>query len=78
MKTSRPLVTIGLPVYNGLPHLETALKTLLAQDYENGRPLEIEAIIGNAVRIGRRLGVATPTLEAIYALARMVAAKSLG
>jgi glycosyltransferase involved in cell wall biosynthesis len=30
-----PLVTIGLPVYNGVPHLETAIKSLLAQDYPN-------------------------------------------
>jgi len=33
--TSRPLVSIGLPVYNGEAHLEAALKSLLAQDYEN-------------------------------------------
>ncbi|HEY4366503.1 MAG TPA: 2-dehydropantoate 2-reductase [Steroidobacteraceae bacterium] len=49
-----------------------AYKTSMAQDYENGRPLEIEAIVGNAVRIGRRLNVAMPALESIYALARMV------
>ena len=35
MSHERPLVTIGLPVYNGMPHLEVALRTLLAQDYPN-------------------------------------------
>ena len=33
MNSNLPLVTIGLPVYNGWPHLETAVKSLLAQDY---------------------------------------------
>jgi 2-dehydropantoate 2-reductase len=50
-----------------------AYKTSMALDYENGRPMEIEAIIGNTVRVGRKVGVATPNLDAIYALAKMVA-----
>ncbi len=50
-----------------------AYKTSMALDYENGRPMEIEAILGNTVRAGREVGVATPNLDAIYALARMVA-----
>jgi len=52
-----------------------AYKTSMALDYENGRPMEIEAILGNTVRAGRRIGVATPNLDAIYALAKMVAGK---
>ena len=47
-------------------------KTSMAVDYENGRPMEIEAILGNVVRSGRRNGVALPVLETIYALAQMV------
>lgn len=47
-------------------------KTSMALDYENGRALEIEAILGNVVRAARKQGVATPALEAIYALAKMV------
>ena len=50
-----------------------AYKTSMALDYENGRPMEIEAILGNTVRAARKLGVATPNLDAIYALAKMVA-----
>jgi 2-dehydropantoate 2-reductase len=50
-----------------------AYKTSMALDYENGRPMEIEAILGNTVRAARKLGVATPNLDAIYALATMVA-----
>ena len=33
MPNNPPVVTIGLPVYNGVPHLENCLRTLLAQDY---------------------------------------------
>lgn len=53
-----------------------AYKTSMALDYENGRPMEIEAILGNTVRAARKLGVATPNLDAIYAMAKMVAGKS--
>jgi 2-dehydropantoate 2-reductase len=49
-----------------------AYKTSMALDYENGRPMEIEAILGNTVRAARRLNVAAPALESIYALARMI------
>lgn len=51
-------------------------KTSMALDYENGRPMEIEAILGNVVRAGRRAGVATPRLEALYAIAKMVEFKA--
>lgn len=51
-----------------------AYKTSMALDYENRRPLEIEAILGNVVRAGQRLGVSMPSLESIYALAKMVEA----
>lgn len=31
----QPLVSIGLPVYQGMPHLREAIDSLLAQDYRN-------------------------------------------
>jgi 2-dehydropantoate 2-reductase len=49
-----------------------AYKTSMALDYENNRPMEIEAILGNTVRAGRKLNVAMPALESIYALACMI------
>ena len=49
-----------------------AYKTSMALDYENGRPMEIEAILGNTVHAARRLSVSVPALDAIYALARMI------
>jgi 2-dehydropantoate 2-reductase len=49
-----------------------AYKTSMALDYENGRPLEIEAILGNVVRVGRNKGVAIPVLETLYTITKMV------
>lgn len=35
MANSKPLVSIGIPVYNKARHIRQALDSLLAQDYEN-------------------------------------------
>jgi 2-dehydropantoate 2-reductase len=48
----------------------------MGQDRLAGRPMESEALVGNAVRIAHRLGVAAPRLEALYALLRMLEAKA--
>lgn len=39
-------------------------------DVQEGRPFEVEAIVGNAVRRAEMIGVKVPLLEAIYALAK--------
>ena len=41
MKSSRPRVSIGLPVYNGEKYLHETIETVLNQDY---RPIEIIVI----------------------------------
>lgn len=46
-------------------------KTSMLLDFEAGRPMETEAILGNAVRCGRRLGVPIPHLESVYALLKL-------
>jgi 2-dehydropantoate 2-reductase len=46
-------------------------KTSMLLDFEAGRPMETEAIVGNAVRRGKRLGVAVPHLESVYALMKL-------
>ncbi len=56
----------------------TPYKTSMCLDFEHGRPLEVEAILGNAVRAGRRLGVRTPHLDSLYAALRLVDAKLRG
>ncbi len=37
-------------------------------DFQNGRPMEVEIILGYPVRKGRELGVPTPTVETIYTI----------
>ena len=39
-------------------------------DIRNGRPLEVEAILGNTVRIAKKLGVDAPYIELLYALTK--------
>ena len=43
-------------------------KGSMQADLEDGRPLELEAIVGSVGRIGRRVNVETPLMDLIYAL----------
>src|SRR6185312_12021715 len=46
-------------------------KTSMLQDYEAGRPVELDALVGAVVELGRRVDIKAPMLEAIAALTRM-------
>lgn len=46
-------------------------KTSMLLDFEAGRPMETEAILGNAVRAGQREQVAVPHLETVYGLMKL-------
>jgi len=46
-------------------------KTSMLLDYENGQPMETEAILGNALRAAQRRGVAAPHLKSVYALMKL-------
>jgi 2-dehydropantoate 2-reductase len=50
-------------------------KTSMLLDFENSRPMEVEAILGNAVRIARSLEVAVPHMETLYALLQLVSSR---
>ncbi|MEM9979342.1 MAG: putative 2-dehydropantoate 2-reductase [Cyanobacteria bacterium P01_D01_bin.2] len=41
-------------------------RTSMKIDFDEGRPLEVEAIVGNPVRAAARLGVAVPQMETLY------------
>ncbi|CAL1713237.1 unnamed protein product [Somion occarium] len=43
-------------------------KPSILVDVESGRPMELEVIVGEVVRTGRRLGVSIPRLETFYAM----------
>lgn len=47
-------------------------KTSMLLDYENKRPLEVEVILGNTVRIARKLRICVPKLESLYALLLLI------
>ncbi len=48
-----------------------AYKNSMALDYLNGRPIELDAILGNVVAIAEKHGVAVPRLETMLAALRM-------
>jgi 2-dehydropantoate 2-reductase len=47
-------------------------KPSMLLDYEAGREMEVESILGNAVKTARRVKVATPHMDSIYALIQLV------
>lgn len=48
-----------------------AFKTSMLQDAEAGRLLELDAIVGAVVEIGRRIGEPTPAIDALFGLTRL-------
>ena len=46
-------------------------KTSMLQDVESGRALELDALVGAVREIGRRVQVATPAIDALFALTRL-------
>ena len=50
-----------------------AHKTSMLQDVEHGRALELEALVGSVVELGRITGTPLPSIEAVYAVAGLLA-----
>lgn len=50
-----------------------AFKTSMLQDVEAGRPLEIDALVGAVHEMGQHLGLATPNIDALFGLVRLMA-----
>jgi 2-dehydropantoate 2-reductase len=48
-------------------------KTSMLQDVEHGRGLELEALVGAVVELGRITGTPTPAIEAVYACTSLLA-----
>lgn len=48
-------------------------KTSMLQDVEAGRPMEIEALVGAVVELGRLTQTPTPHVDAVYALVSLLA-----
>ena len=50
-----------------------AFKTSMLQDLEAGRPLELDAIVGAVREVGAHLQMATPNIDALLGLTRLMA-----
>ena len=48
-------------------------KTSMLQDVEMGRPMELLALVGSVLELGKITSTATPTIESVYALASLLA-----
>lgn len=48
-------------------------KTSMLQDVEASHPIELEALVGAPREIARRLGIATPALDRLYAVTKLMA-----
>ncbi len=73
---------IGLPIdldpeeRHALTRKLGAFKTSMLQDLEASKPVELDALVGVVIEVGRQVGVATTNLEALFGLSRLKA-KSL-
>jgi 2-dehydropantoate 2-reductase len=47
-------------------------KTSMLQDVEAGKPLELDALVGSVLELGRLTGIPTPHLTAVHALASLL------
>lgn len=50
-----------------------AFRTSMLQDVEAGRAIELDAIVGAVRELGQRTGVATPAIDALFGLTRLMA-----
>ena len=48
-------------------------KTSMLQDVEQGRALELQALVASVMQMGQMTGTPTPTIDAVYALASLLA-----
>jgi 2-dehydropantoate 2-reductase len=63
-------ITVTLDERFALARRLGAAKISMLQDFENGRPLEIDAIVTAVAELGRKCGVPTPTIDGVEALIR--------
>ncbi|MCC6853058.1 MAG: 2-dehydropantoate 2-reductase [Comamonadaceae bacterium] len=50
-----------------------AIRTSMLQDLDAGRPLELDALLGAVREIALQLGIATPNVDALFGLTRLMA-----
>ncbi|MFC3682627.1 2-dehydropantoate 2-reductase [Hydrogenophaga luteola] len=69
---------IGIPIEqspedrHGFTRKLGSFKTSMLQDVEAGRPIELDALVGAVREIGQHLGEATPNMDALMGLTRLM------
>ena len=63
-------INVSIDERLGLARKLGAAKVSMHQDIEKGRPLEVDAIVAAVGELGRKCGVATPTIDGVEALIR--------
>jgi len=48
-----------------------SFRTSMLQDFDAGKPIELDAILGVVSELGGHLGIETPTIDALYAVVRL-------
>lgn len=68
-------VALRVPIEQRIAGAEKvgAHKTSMLQDVELGKPIEIDALVGAVVELGRLTGTPTPHIDAVYACAALLA-----
>jgi 2-dehydropantoate 2-reductase len=68
-------VTFPIPIEKRIAGAEAvgAHRTSMLQDVESGRPLELDALLGAVIELGRITGTATPHLDSVHACASLLA-----
>lgn len=57
--------------------IELAFRPSMLVDIDKGNPVEVEVILGNALRVARRKGVQTPILDNTYRFLKLIQARLL-
>ncbi len=73
-------ITLRVPIERRIAGAEQvgAHKTSMLQDVELGKPIEIEALVGAVVELGRLTKTPTPHIDAVYACAALLAERLAG
>jgi 2-dehydropantoate 2-reductase len=53
---------------DSLDHFPALGRSSLAKDFSEGKPVELDGLIGAVVRMGKEVGVPTPVNDVIYAI----------
>ena len=47
-------------------------KTSMLQDFEAGKPTELEAIVGAVIELGAKIGIELPNTKSVYACVKLL------